>query len=162
MFALFGSIAGFLTSFIPEIFNFLKDRKDKAHELALIRLQIEASAASSSGKLEEVQINADLEESRLLHGSSAGGGACDAKVKNPKKRILWVETLSASVRPVITYTFFLVYISVKLVILFGYNQCIAIPLWTDEDQAIFCAVIGFWFGHRAFSKSRILGRKYQQ
>ena len=143
MLALIGSIAGFITSFIPEIFNFIKDKKDKSHELELIKLQIEVSRYSSSTKLEEVQIKNDLNESKILYNDT-----------KPIK-ISWVDAFAASVRPMITYSFFVLYICIKLMIFLNYDKGISMPIWTDEDQAIFCAVIGFWFGHRAFGKSRM-------
>ncbi len=144
MLAIIGSLVGFFSSFVPEIFHFLKDKKDKEHELKLINLQLEALKIGNTTRLEEVQIKANAEESKYLyyHASKT------SKVK-------WVEALSSSVRPVITYTFFLLYASLKITdFLSGGSMA---PIWTDEDQGIFCAVIGFWFGQRAFGKVRFNG-----
>jgi len=145
MIALLGSLAGFTSAFIPELFNFLKDRKDKEHELKLIGLQIEAMKSGQHSRLEEIYVRAEAQENQYLYSHAKPTG------------IKWVDSLSALVRPTITYSFFLLYIVLKLLIFFSSTQGICIPIWTDEDQAIFCAVIGFWFGARAFGKYRING-----
>jgi hypothetical protein len=144
MLAIIGSLAGFFSSFIPEIFHFLKDKKDKEHELKLINLQIEALKIGNTTRLEEVRIQANTEESKYLYYHAS----VSSKIK-------WVDALSSSVRPVITYTFFLLYAILKIT---DYITVGAMaPIWTDEDQGIFCAVIGFWFGQRAFGKVRLNG-----
>jgi hypothetical protein len=106
-------------------------------------LQLEALKIGNS-RLEEIQINANAEESKYLyyHASKT------SKVK-------WVDALSSSVRPVITYTFFLLYATLKIIDFLNVGSME--PIWSDEDQGIFCAVIGFWFGQRAFSKVRFNG-----
>ena len=66
--------------------------------------------------------------------------------------------LSASVRPVITYLFFGLFLAVKAVILLkaleaGSDWKDAVPLMFDtETQALFSAIIAFWFGQRSVSK----------
>ena len=145
MLALVGSLAGFFSSFVPEIFHFLKDKKDKEHELKLIHLQIEALKSGHNSRLEEIQIQTQAEESKYLYQYAAG----------QTSKIKWVDGLSASVRPMITYVFFLLYVYLKIISFLQIGSMAVI--WTDEDQGIFCAVIGFWFGHRAFGKHRING-----
>jgi hypothetical protein len=139
MSALIGSLVGFFSSFIPELFKFLKDHRDKTHELHLIDKQIEALKTGHSSRLEEINIKAAAEESKYLylHATPVGN--------------FWVDSLSSLVRPFITYTFFLLYIVLKIAIFvrFGINPM----LWTGEDQGIFCAVIGFWFGQRSLRTS---------
>lgn len=142
MLALIGSLAGFISSFMPELFTFVKDKRDKAHELEIIRLQIESSKIQNSSSLDEVKINNEYADNKLVYNHAKPIG------------VSWVDALSSSVRPFITYSFFLLYIGIKVLIFFNYEKGISMPIWTDEDQGIFCAVIGFWFGHRAFGKKR--------
>ena len=144
MLAIIGSLAGFFSSFIPEIFHFLKDKKDKEHELKLISLQIDAMKVGGSSGLEEVYLQSNVDESKYLY-IHAG----------KQTKIKWVDALSASVRPMITYVFFLLYMTIKIMDYLKVGHMA--PIWTDEDQGIFCAVIGFWFGHRAFNRSRFNG-----
>ena len=140
MLTLLGSIAGFLSSLVPEFFNFIKDKRDKAHELEIIKLQIEASKAKTSSKLEEVQIHTDSMDNRAIYNHAKPIG------------VSWVDALSATVRPLITYLFFLLYIGVKLIILSNYHPNISLPIWTEEDTGLFAAVVCFWFGSRGIGK----------
>jgi hypothetical protein len=78
----------------------------------------------------------------------------------------WVSAYSASVRPTITYAFFLLYALVKFSqfwlllhpsLPWQTSQTIAAALaaiWNDEDIAIFSAVIAFWFGDRMLRHRR--------
>ena len=73
----------------------------------------------------------------------------------------FIDSLRGSVRPVITYLFFLMFICVKGVLMYALiaNQnldwTVAIEMaWDPETQAIFSAIIAFWFGNRAMSKAR--------
>lgn len=143
MLALLGSLGGFLTSFIPEIFSFIKDKKDKVHELELIKLQIEAGKNSDLSKLEEVRISSSAIEAKAIYHHAKPSG------------IKWVDAMSAFVRPFITYSFFLLYIYLKIVSFLEIGSIAVI--WTEEDQGLFSAIVGFWFGQRAFGKSRING-----
>ncbi|MCC8398378.1 MAG: hypothetical protein LN569_03675 [Rickettsia endosymbiont of Labidopullus appendiculatus] len=68
----------------------------------------------------------------------------------------WVDFLSTTVRPMITYIFFLLYVALKLAIFIKFGASVD-TIWSSEDQGIFCAVIGFWFGHRAFGRYRVNG-----
>ena len=135
MLPILGGLAGFASSFVPELFHFLKDKKDKDHELKLINLQIEAMKAGHSSRLEEVQIQAEALESKYLY--------LNAK----PSQIKWVDAMSAAVRPMITYTMFMLYTSMKIIDFLKAGAMA--PIWTDADQGLFCAVMGFWFGHRS-------------
>jgi hypothetical protein len=77
--------------------------------------------------------------------------------------------LRASVRPVITYTFFGVFAFIKL---YGFyfavhrenvSILLMLPiLWDEGTQALFAAVLSFWFGSRALggnTASFVVGKK---
>jgi len=55
----------------------------------------------------------------------------------------------------ITYTFFLLYTTLKIIDYLNVGSMA--PIWTDEDQGLFSAIIGFWFGHQAFGRARLKG-----
>ena len=59
-------------------------------------------------------------------------------------------------RPILTYAFFLLFAAVKIAGLYvmtrfdGMSLAVALPiLWDAETQALFAAVMAFWFGQRA-------------
>jgi uncharacterized membrane protein YgcG len=66
--------------------------------------------------------------------------------------------LAASVRPVITYLFFALFMATKVVIMVkvmeqGGDWMDSVELmFDDETKALFAAIISFWFGNRAVSK----------
>ena len=68
---------------------------------------------------------------------------------------------NTQVRPVITYAFFLLFTTVKTAALYvlvsekGLSVIQALPqIWDPETQALFAAVMSFWFGQRALAKAR--------
>ena len=70
-------------------------------------------------------------------------------------------SITASVRPVITYAFFLVFAMVKVSALANLLQTDGVTLaaallatWDEETQALFAAVMSFWFGSRQINKMR--------
>ena len=72
----------------------------------------------------------------------------------------FIAGLQKSVRPVITYAFFGIFAIVEYTILMsaidgGMPLRDAIQIvWDDNTQAIFAAIISFWFGSRAVEKAR--------
>jgi len=72
-----------------------------------------------------------------------------------------VEALQASARPVITYAFFLVFAVLKISALVTLLQADGVTLaaalqttWNEETQALFAAVMSFWFGSRQITRMR--------
>ena len=92
--------------------------------------------------MEEIEVQADIAESKALYRHDKAVG------------VAWVDSLRASVRPVITYAFFLLFASVKgsalyvLIAVEGLLLAEALPrIWDPEIQALFAVVMSFWFGH---------------
>ncbi len=149
MFTLLGSLLGFISSAFPDFLNIWQDRSDKKHELAILDRQMEAQKQGHNQRLEEINVQADISESQALykHASKPSG-------------VKWVEGLRASVRPILTYSFFLLFATVKVAALFKLlDSGIAITdgliaVWDIETQALFAAVMSFWFGQRALQKLR--------
>lgn len=159
MITILGGLLGLLGSFLPEIFKYLNNGQDNKHEQTMYKLQKEVILAERQYKLEEVGVYAQMEETKAVHAY------------NPVIGIAWVDALAATVRPLLTYFFFFAYITVKVaqyhiivdspslpwlsggVAAQQWWQTVAL-LWTEEDQGIFSAIIGFWFGSRIAGKVR--------
>jgi len=111
-------------------------------------LQMESMKLQGQIKLEELSSQADIEEVKVLH------------VAEQPKLTGWkfvdgiIALYQSSVRPTLTYGFFVFYGLVKfsqykLFIASNYNNWqIVYGLWNQEDMAIFSTVISFWFGSR--------------
>lgn len=132
------ALLGFLSSMLPEMVSFLRDRADRAHELKILALQIEQQKQGALARLEEIRTQGDAAITRAAYRTWYSG-------------IRWVDALNGTVRPVIAYAFFLLYAAVK------WSQVQSgLPwlIWSEEDQAIFAGVISFYYGQRAFGKVR--------
>jgi len=151
MITLLGSLLGFGTSIVPEILGFFKQGQENKQELAMLEAKAKYAEALSSLKLEELDAKAEIVETEKLYehdmALAARGG--------------WVVSLQASVRPVITYLFMLTFLVVEGGIVYsllttqGADWVTALQAaWTEDVQAIFAAILSFWFGNRAMSKAR--------
>ena len=147
MMSLLGSVLGFGSSFLPEVLNFFKQNQTHKHEMERMKLETDLLEKKSALRLEELDKTAEIEEKKGLyeHDRTIDAGG-------------FVNALRGSVRPVITYAFFLMFVATELVIMLkvlesGDNWMEAVSLmWTPEVQGLFSAVMSFWFGSRAVSK----------
>ena len=101
-------------------------------------------------KIKELDAQADISEAENIykHDQSLDAGP-------------FVNGLRGSVRPVITYLFFIMFAAVKGTLIYAMiatqnlDWTIAIQMaWDNETAAIFSAIIAFWFGNRAMGKAR--------
>lgn len=142
MITLLASLVGFFSSLLPEIIKYFKDVNDKKHELDIFDRQLEYNKNSANRTLEEIHIAKDMYEQASLYSTY-------------KSDIGWADALNATVRPILAYSFFIMYLSVK------YMQYRAISasahviehldvIWNIDDQAIFAGIISFYYGQRTF------------
>ena len=135
MLSLLGSLMGFGTSFLPKVMDYFQDKSDKKHELAVMEVQIRQQKELASQKLEAVNVEADIREIESLHKSMQPTG------------VKWVDGLRGSVRPVITYAFFLLFCFVEIsaylaLTASGISGLEALnAVWDEESKALFAGVI---------------------
>ena len=150
MLSLLGTLLGFSTSIVPEILGYFKQRQANAQELSMLEAKAKYATTLSELKVQELDIEAEIAETKGLytHDQSLDSGA-------------FVNALRGSVRPVLTYLFFIMFATVKGTLLYtavttdGVNfETAVLMIWDGETQAIFSAIIAFWFGNRAMSKAR--------
>ena len=148
MLSLLGSLLGFGSSFLHKVMDFFQDKQDKKHELAIMEVQIRQQKELATQKLEMVNVEADIREIEAIQKSVQNTG------------VRWIDGLRGSVRPVITYAFFGLFMFVEVsaylaLTASGISALNAVQLvWDDQTQALFAAVISFWFGGRAINRSR--------
>lgn len=159
MMTMLSTFLSFLAGGLPKFLQFFQDRQDKAHELAILRLQKErelelaAKGFASQEKIEEIRTEQVLAETYAQervalykHDTEIGKGASQ-----------WIINLRASVRPVVTYIFVL-----ELVVLnatgvwYAYSTGIPFAIAMDnifgsEEMMILSSIIAFHFGGRAFN-----------
>ena len=147
MMTLLGSLLGFGSSFLPEVLAYFRAGQEHKQKLDEMRLQGELMQMRSSLKLQELDAEADIAETKGIydHDRSIDAGG-------------FVNALRGSVRPVITYAFFLMFVAVEVVVIVkvlesGGDWKDAVELmWSPETQGLFAAIMSFWFGNRAVSK----------
>ena len=143
---LLGSLLGFGSSFLPEVLNFFKAGQEHKQKMESMKLEMELMSKRSELQLNMLDKQADIKETEGLykHDSIDAGG--------------FVNALRGSVRPVITYAFFGLFVAVQVVIMVkvmaeGGDWASAVTLmWTPETSGLFAAIMSFWFGNRAVSK----------
>ena len=146
MVTLLGSLIGFISAAFPDLLKIWRDAADCKHELTILEMQMAQAAQGHQQRLEEINTQADIAESRVLYKTYYSG-------------IKWVDALNGTVRPVLAYSFFLLYFVIKCMQFSMVDLTDPLPwqlemLWSVEDQAIFAGIISFYFGQRAMSKVR--------
>ena len=157
---LVSTLLGFASGGLPRVLEYVQDRGDKKHELALMAAQRErelalakegfiAQAAVEEIKTEQIAMQTQAQEKLAMwkHDMKIGEGAS-----------IWVINLRASVRPVVTYLFVGMLCTVNGVgIWYAYSTGVpfneAIDLiWSESETSILATIIAFWFGSQAFAK----------
>ena len=160
MLSLISSLMGFAAGGLPKVLDFVQDRGDKKHELALMAANREreialakegfiAQARVEEIKTEQIAMQTQAQEKLAMwkHDMKIGEGAST-----------WVINLRASVRPVVTYIFVGLLVVVDIAgIWYAYSTGVAFAqamemVFSDDEMAILAAIISFWFGSQAFSK----------
>ena len=139
MITLLGSLLGFATSFLPEILNYFKTNQEHKHNMEMMTRRSEL-------QLEVMDKQAEIKETEGLykHDSMDAGG--------------FINALRGSVRPVITYVFFGLFVAIKVTALIalmnsGNDLGRSLSLiWDENTSGLFAAIMSFWFGGRSISK----------
>ena len=143
MISLLGSILGFASGVVPEIVGYFRKKQDHQFELELYEAKAKYATVLSENKLKEVDLKAEIQELKSLYKH-------DASLKTESS---FISTLRASVRPVITYFFFLMFVGVEASVIFDLVEPALIDeIWNENTQGLLAAVLTFWFGSRAMSK----------
>ena len=146
MLSLLGSVLGFGTSFLPKVMDFFQDKQDKAHELRLMDKQLENQKVLGAQKLQMTHVEADIRESEALLKHDANLQA---------KASPWCVNLAASVRPVLTYALALEFGVLTLCVSMDWMTMEQFKMiWNGEFQAIWAAVVSFWFGSRTMARKQ--------
>jgi hypothetical protein len=151
-----GSVLGFGSSIIPEVLSYFTKAQANKQELAMLEAKAQYAAQLSELKLAELDAEADIAETKGLYAHDTALAAKGG----------WVVGLQASVRPVITYLFMMAFLAVKggmvysLIANEGIDWTSALDVaWDGETQALFAAIMSFWFGNRAMGKARAAIKK---
>jgi hypothetical protein len=147
MLALLSPFFGILGSLLPSIVRIFERKQEIKYELELTKIKLDAAErqADLNFNIEMVKADANLRQSALDHDKSIDGGK-------------FINALRASIRPVITYTFFFLFCAVKIAaayVMLSTGQSVPEMLkavWDIETMSLFSTIIAFWFGSRVIEK----------
>lgn len=150
MLSVIGSLIGFASSTAPALADHFKQKNNQRFELEKMKTMAELRKAGFDHELKAFEAQAsDKEHDRLIqHDMSINSGTGI------------ISALQRSVRPVITYCFFGLFLAIEITLLrealdSGMSVAESLNvLWDEDTKAIFAAIISFWFGSRAIDKAR--------
>ena len=153
---LLGSIFGGVFRLAPEVLKWLDKKNEREHELAMFKNQCELEAQRGQQKLAE--IGAQREAAVDVGVMDAFNSAIQQQAEMVKAAGGWVASMSASVRPVVTYWVLLIYTFIH--IWFSYNAWVAgsppieifKTMMTPDFSALLSGTINYWFLDRTLAK----------
>ena len=171
MLTLLSTLISFLMGGLPKLLDFFQDRSDKRHELELAQMQIQRELEMRKVGFEAQERVEQIHTQQLMLETSTQVKTSLIDAQKAEMQAIyahdtalnegtsqWMKNLRASVRPVITYGFFLLLCGIDCALIYhGFTtnigfQEMADQLWDDETQALFASIIAFHFGGRAFGK----------
>lgn len=153
---LLGGLLGGAFRLAPEILKWLDRDGERSHELSMQDKALEFEKLRGAQRMGEIGASAD---------SAWNTGAIEAlrdavRGQGEKTGVAWADSLSSSVRPVITYWFMALYCAAKTAafvaaVTAGAGWSTEIQhAWTEADQALWAGVLNFWFLGRVFDRVR--------
>lgn len=145
--ALLSPILGILGSLLPSVVRIFERKQELKYEIELTKIKVDAAAAQANLNYNIELVKAESIERQSLydHDKSLDGGK-------------FVNALRASIRPVVTYSFFLLFVAVKISAAYVMIKTgMSMPdmlkaVWDTETMALFSTIMGFWFGSHMFEK----------
>ncbi len=147
MLALLSPLFGILGSLLPSVVRIFERKQEIKYEIELTKIKLDAAErqADLTYSIEMVKGDAQSRQSALDHDKSLDGGK-------------FINALRASIRPVITYTFFFLFVGVKVAaayVMLSSGQSVPEMLkavWDVETMSLFSTIVAFWFGSRVMEK----------
>ena len=149
---LLGSVFGGLFRLAPEVLKWLDRKDERSHELKMFSLQTDLEKMRGEYKMEEKYV--DFSKANI----DAIGEAFKQQAEADKKAYKWVASISALVRPGITWLLFGLYTAVKIVtIMYAVNSGLPAmqimqEVWTADDFSMLMMILTFWFLGRSIEK----------
>jgi hypothetical protein len=156
------SLLGILSSTIPSVIKYLERKQEISYELAITNLKIEAT-------IRGVELEQELQKIKTIQGESEDLVEEGSSLRQHDLGLTggsFIGDLRASVRPVITYAFFGLFLGVKVLVAIvivsqaGLNintmQTFSASILDESTIAIFGTILGFWFGSRSLAKNETI------
>jgi hypothetical protein len=154
-----GSIFGGVFRLAPEVLKWMDKKNERSHELNMFKFQCDLEAQRGQQKLSE--IGAQREAAIDVGVMDAFNNAITQQAEMVKAAGGWVASLSASVRPVVTYWVLFVWSFIH--VWFAWNAWLGgapatevfKTMMTPDFSALLSGTINYWFLDRTLSKRGI-------
>jgi hypothetical protein len=153
---IFGSLLGGIFRLAPEVLKFLDKKNERGHELEMFNRQCELEAQRGQQKMAE--IGAQHEATVDAGVMNAFNAAIESQTEMVKAAGGWAASLSASVRPVVTYWILFIWSGVHLWMGYsswrtGLDPSEVFKLMMSADfSALVSGTLNYWFLDRTLSK----------
>jgi hypothetical protein len=153
---IFGSLLGGIFRLAPEVLKFLDKKNERGHELEMFNRQCELEAQRGQQKMAE--IGAQHEATVDAGVMNAFNAAIESQTEMVKAAGGFAASLSASVRPVVTYWILFIWSGVHLWMAYsswrtGMEPTEVFKLMMSADfSALVSGTLNYWFLDRTLSK----------
>lgn len=155
MIELLGLLFGGVFRLLPEVLGLFRQKRDADHELRMTELQLRIDEARAKHALDLAHAQAEI---------ATAAGEMDAwaeaiRAQSTRSGVPWVDALSSSVRPVLTYWWCLVlYTAAKIITVIVAAQS-GVPLGEfasivvgEFDRMVIGSIFSFWFVDRSLRR----------
>jgi hypothetical protein len=148
-----GGLGGLLR-LAPEILKGLDRKNERAHELAMMEIEIRIAEKRMEHEMRRVDAAMTIAEMDAISAAVKEQG------QTARAAGKFVAAVSALVRPVVTYWFVIMYSLVKVVGMTMAVQAggdwkeVLVSSWTADDMAMLVMVLSFWFVGRVYDRQR--------
>jgi hypothetical protein len=142
------AILGALTGLVPGVLSFFTKRSDNAHAIELRKLEIQAAKDGVALQVDLEKARSDVQQQQSIYTFA-----------NQPSGVRWVDAVTVLVRPYITLIVFHVWIGIEIALVYhAFTKgadiaAMAKAVWDDNTQAVFAAIVGFWFGNRMLARA---------
>ena len=153
--SLLNFLGGGLLRLVPEVLKAWDAKNQRAHELAMFDKQIAADNARAAAAERGIQ----LQNEGAMNLAEMQAIVEATRAQAVPSGIAWVDAMSSSVRPVLTYWWAVVLYTTALGCEFYMTLKISgsapeafLNIWGEAEVGIVLSMIGFWFADRAIRK----------
>lgn len=157
---LLGSLLGGAFRLVQAFLDAREKQREREHEFSMTQLQGDLAARADERRFKELELStaaayATADLGALQAGVQAQSGEAQAAGG-------WVASLSASVRPIVTYLIVLFYMANKAAILAGVWGAADLGgalgrIYSETDMALLGSILGFWFVDRSLRRTGRFG-----
>ena len=158
MLELLSLLFGGVLRLAPELLGFFRARDDRAHELRMTQLQLDIDKARAQQQIDLAHAQAAIAADQADMVALVEAVQAQARPSG----VPWIDALSSSVRPVLTYWWcvglYTAYkvIAITLLLQAGTGLAALLPqLVTDFDKSVIGSMFAFWFVDRSLRKGRV-------